>query len=95
MGEKSASPLPETPGTLGGSRFERGKALARRAREIVPGGTHTYAKGDDQYPLRAPAFLARGMSMGQLFGLCGIATLPVAGISAWILRRTLAKLVDA
>src|SRR5262245_36588009 len=39
----------------------------------------------------AAAFLERGMSMGQLFGLCGIATLPVAFISAWILRRTLAK----
>ena len=39
----------------------------------------------------AAAFLARGMSMGELFGLCGIATLPVAFISAWILRRTLAR----
>jgi glutamate-1-semialdehyde 2,1-aminomutase len=60
MGEKSASPLHEIPGPLGGSRFERGKSLARRAREVIPGGTHTYAKGDDQYPLLAPAFLARG-----------------------------------
>ena len=39
----------------------------------------------------AAAFLARGMSMGQLFGLCGMATLPVALISAWIVRRALAK----
>src|SRR6478609_8564076 len=39
----------------------------------------------------AAAFLARGMSMGELFGLCGAATLPVALIAAWILRRTLAK----
>ena len=39
----------------------------------------------------AAAFLARGMSMGELFGLCGVATLPVALIAAWILRRTLAK----
>src|SRR4051812_10394099 len=41
----------------------------------------------------AAAFLARGMSMGELFGLCGIATVPVALISAWVLRRTLAKSV--
>jgi glutamate-1-semialdehyde 2,1-aminomutase len=60
MGEKSASPLHEIPGPLEASRFERGKSLARRAREVIPGGTHTYAKGDDQYPLLAPAFLARG-----------------------------------
>jgi acyl-[acyl-carrier-protein]-phospholipid O-acyltransferase/long-chain-fatty-acid--[acyl-carrier-protein] ligase len=39
----------------------------------------------------AAALLARGMSMGELFGLCGIATLPVAIVAAWILRRTLAK----
>jgi acyl-[acyl-carrier-protein]-phospholipid O-acyltransferase/long-chain-fatty-acid--[acyl-carrier-protein] ligase len=39
----------------------------------------------------AAALLGRGMSMGELFGLCGIATIPVALISAWILRRTLAK----
>jgi len=39
----------------------------------------------------AATLLARGMSMGQLFGLCGVATIPVAIIAAWILRRTLAK----
>jgi acyl-[acyl-carrier-protein]-phospholipid O-acyltransferase/long-chain-fatty-acid--[acyl-carrier-protein] ligase len=39
----------------------------------------------------AAAFLSRGMSMGELFGLCGIATVPVAIIAAWVLRRTLAK----
>lgn len=45
---------------LGGSDFTRGRALARRARELIPGGAHTYAKGDDQYPERAPSFIARG-----------------------------------
>src|SRR5215475_10528538 len=30
------------------------------AHEIIPGGSHTYAKGDDQYPVNAPPFLARG-----------------------------------
>ena len=34
--------------------------LNRRAHEIIPGGAHTYAKGDDQYPVLAPAFIARG-----------------------------------
>jgi glutamate-1-semialdehyde 2,1-aminomutase len=45
---------------LGGSGFERGKALAARCRELIPGGCHTYAKGDDQFPQRAPSFIARG-----------------------------------
>ncbi len=39
----------------------------------------------------AAAFLARGMTMGELFALCGVATLPVALVAAWIVRRTLAK----
>jgi glutamate-1-semialdehyde 2,1-aminomutase len=27
---------------------------------LIPGGCHTYAKGDDQYPILAPGFIARG-----------------------------------
>jgi glutamate-1-semialdehyde 2,1-aminomutase len=34
--------------------------LRRRAHELIPGGCHTYAKGDDQFPDQAPAFIARG-----------------------------------
>lgn len=34
--------------------------LQRRAHDIIPGGAHTYAKGDDQYPQAAPPFIARG-----------------------------------
>ncbi|MEX0878345.1 MAG: glutamate-1-semialdehyde 2,1-aminomutase [Thermoanaerobaculia bacterium] len=35
-------------------------ALRARAHAAIPGGAHTYAKGDDQYPVGAPAFIARG-----------------------------------
>jgi glutamate-1-semialdehyde 2,1-aminomutase len=38
----------------------RSEALRRRAHETIPGGAHTYAKGDDQYPEGAPAFIVRG-----------------------------------
>jgi glutamate-1-semialdehyde 2,1-aminomutase len=31
------------------------------AHNLIPGGCHTYAKGDDQYPILAPAFIARGL----------------------------------
>jgi len=40
--------------------FTKSKALQHRSHNIIPGGCHTYAKGDDQYPVQAPAFLARG-----------------------------------
>lgn len=36
------------------------EALRRRASELIPGGCHTYAKGDDQFPELAPPFIARG-----------------------------------
>ena len=36
------------------------EALRRRAHELIPGGAHTYAKGDDQFPGNAPPFIVRG-----------------------------------
>lgn len=39
---------------------ERVAALQRRAHELIPGGCHTYAKGDDQFPEQAPPFIAKG-----------------------------------
>jgi len=36
------------------------RTLQRQAHKLIPGGAHTYAKGDDQYPLSAPPFIARG-----------------------------------
>ena len=34
--------------------------LQRRAHRAIPGGAHTYAKGDDQFPANAPPLLVRG-----------------------------------
>jgi glutamate-1-semialdehyde 2,1-aminomutase len=36
------------------------RTLQERAHALIPGGAHTYAKGDDQYPAIAPPFLERG-----------------------------------
>lgn len=41
-------------------KFEASDKLLARARQIIPGASHTYAKGEDQYPIRAPHFIARG-----------------------------------
>ena len=40
--------------------FEKSKALQKKSHALIPGGAHTYAKGDDQYPEMAPGFLERG-----------------------------------
>jgi glutamate-1-semialdehyde 2,1-aminomutase len=40
--------------------YERSDELRERAHAVIPGGAHTYAKGDDQFPRRAPGFIVRG-----------------------------------
>ena len=40
--------------------FDRSRKLQAAAHAVIPGGAHTYAKGDDQYPVLAPGFIARG-----------------------------------
>jgi glutamate-1-semialdehyde 2,1-aminomutase len=39
--------------------FDKSRALASRARELIPGGAHTYSKGADQFPLNSPGFIER------------------------------------
>lgn len=36
-------------------------AWRERAHRVIPGGCHTYYKGDDRYPLSGPACLVRGL----------------------------------
>lgn len=40
--------------------FSRSDALRSKSHSLIPGGCHTYAKGDDQYPLNSPGFIKRG-----------------------------------
>src|SRR6266540_1280397 len=40
--------------------FEESRQLREKAHRLIPGGAHTNAKGDDQYPEDAPGFIARG-----------------------------------
>ncbi|ARQ01204.1 glutamate-1-semialdehyde 2,1-aminomutase [Pseudorhodoplanes sinuspersici] len=40
--------------------FAASDELRPLAHRLIPGGAHTYAKGDDQYPVLAPGFIASG-----------------------------------
>jgi glutamate-1-semialdehyde 2,1-aminomutase len=42
-------------------KFTRSNALRQKAHDLIPGGCHTYAKGDDQFPELSPGFIARGL----------------------------------
>ena len=40
--------------------FARSTELQNRLHTLVPGGAHTYARGDDQYPERMAPVIERG-----------------------------------
>jgi glutamate-1-semialdehyde 2,1-aminomutase len=48
---------PLSPPRLGSARAA---ALRERAHELIPGGSHTYNKGDDQWPELTPTGIVRG-----------------------------------
>jgi glutamate-1-semialdehyde 2,1-aminomutase len=55
--------LPENmpmPSQENAQNFSVSERFRRRAHDLIPGGAHTYAKGDDQFPEQAPAFIASG-----------------------------------
>ncbi len=41
-------------------KFTESIHLQRRFNEVIPGGAHTYAKGDDQFPEFMPAYIVKG-----------------------------------
>ncbi len=41
--------------------FTESERLRARAHAVIPGGCHTYAKGDDQYPVLSPSHIVRGL----------------------------------
>ncbi len=41
-------------------KFKKSRELQQKSHKLIPGGCHTYAKGDDQYPELSPGFIVRG-----------------------------------
>ena len=42
------------------TNFEKSRAYRARIHDLIPGGAHTYSKGDDQFPERSPAAITHG-----------------------------------
>lgn len=40
-------------------QFDESNRLRERAKHLIPGGAHTYSKGDDQFPQLSPGFIVR------------------------------------
>jgi glutamate-1-semialdehyde 2,1-aminomutase len=41
--------------------FDKSRAFSTDINNLIPGGSHTYSKGDDQFPVNAPAAITRGI----------------------------------
>jgi glutamate-1-semialdehyde 2,1-aminomutase len=75
--------------------FTRGKEIAARLRRVVPGGCHTYAKGDDQYPELSPPIIARGLG-SHVWDVDGNEFIEYGmGLRAVTLGHAYPKVVDA
>ena len=42
------------------SNFEKSNEYRNVIHDLIPGGAHTYSKGDDQFPLNSPAAITHG-----------------------------------
>lgn len=42
------------------TNFKKSDEYRKRIHELIPGGAHTYSKGDDQFPLLSPASITHG-----------------------------------
>jgi glutamate-1-semialdehyde aminotransferase len=47
--------------TVSTTNFRNSRAYSARVHDLIPGGAHTYSKGDDQFPELAPAAIERGL----------------------------------
>lgn len=42
------------------TNFEKSDLYRKRIHDLIPGGAHTYSKGDDQFPILSPASITHG-----------------------------------
>ncbi|WP_166824798.1 glutamate-1-semialdehyde 2,1-aminomutase [Thalassoroseus pseudoceratinae] len=77
------------------TNFELSKQLQQRSHQLVPGGAHTYAKGDDQFPTLSPGFISHGQGC-HVFDLDGNEYIEYGmGCRAVTLGHAFPKVVDA
>ena len=44
------------------------KIYSQKLHKLIPGGSHTYSRGDDQFPYNAPSILEKGEINGEQQG---------------------------
>ncbi len=54
------APADPKESSMAPKNYSKSRELQPKAHKLIPGGAHTYAKGDDQFPEHAPGFIIRG-----------------------------------
>jgi glutamate-1-semialdehyde 2,1-aminomutase len=54
------TPIAQVAKQVTQNKYELSQSLQQKSHRLIPGGAHTYAKGDDQYPEIAPGFISKG-----------------------------------
>ena len=52
------------------NNFKNSDLYRKKIHNLIPGGAHTYSKGDDQFPLLSPAAISHGKG-GHIFDIDG------------------------
>jgi len=42
------------------TNFKKSKEISSKIHDLIPGGSHTYSKGDDQFPVNSPGLISHG-----------------------------------
>jgi len=66
------------------TKFDKSREFSSLIHDLIPGGAHTYSKGDDQFPFNAPAAITHGKGAyvwdldGNKFIDCSMGLTPVS-----------------
>ncbi len=60
LGERGSSPSTRRTRNEALTRDETDREFRERAHRLIPGGSHTFSRGDDQFPVTAPGGFLRG-----------------------------------
>jgi glutamate-1-semialdehyde aminotransferase len=82
------------------TNFAKSDEYRKRIHDIIPGGAHTYSKGDDQFPLLSPASITHGKGShvwdedGNEYIEClgGLASISLGHAYEPVLERVMAEL---
>ena len=70
------------------TNFANSDKYRKKIHQLIPGGAHTYSKGDDQFPLLSPAAISHGKG-ANLWDIDGNQFLDCSILTRWTRCRSI------